>query len=326
MLIAGDSGGTKTHLALFAEEGKDYTISHLKTFPSSHYPSLQPLVEEYLATLPADTAISTLVLAAAGPIESGILRATNLPWVEDAFGLGKALKISQVHFLNDLEAAAYALEILPQESLCTLCEGRKVGGNRVVVSPGTGLGQAGLFFDGERYHPFASEGGHSDFAPVDEREIALCRYLLKRFGHASYERILSGPGLRNVYDFLVDVEKRAPCNFGKEDPSRRISELALGNQDATCKEALEIFARILAQEAGNCALKFMAHGGVYLGGGIPPKILPFLQTPDFLQAFRAKGRFAKLLEEIPLHVILDEKGTLKGAAHYGRLLLHELDA
>ncbi len=326
MILAGDIGGTKTNIALFDIEGAGY--SHLATFPSQEFANLQTIVKEYLDKCRSFCDISLIkqaCFAIAGPVENGVGRTTNLPWVVDASQLSKALNIPSVFVLNDLEANAYAIEILSTDNLYTLYAGKgKMIGNRAVVSPGTGLGEAGLYWDGKQHHPFACEGGHADFGPKGELQIDLCRHLFERFGHTSYERILSGPGLFNIYEFFCKVKKREEPGWLKEqmqqdDPSKIITINALNEKSDLCIDTLDLFVSIFGAEAGNCALKFMAMGGIYLGGGIPPKILPKLKTSLFLEGFVDKGRFRKMLEEIPVRVILDDKASLKGAARYCRI-------
>lgn len=329
MILAGDIGGTKTNLALFDSKGGSYAYSHLATYPSQSYPNLNAIVYEFLDSCKSMyEAPKTACFAIAGPIIDNVCKATNLPWVIDAQYLSKALDIPNVYLLNDLEANAWAIEILNQDNLLELYAGRgKKLGNRAVVSPGTGLGEAGLFWDGRLYQPFACEGGHCEFGPRDDVQIELCRYLLQKFGHASYERILSGPGLVNLFHFFKESRGYKEESWLTEEfktssePARVITQNALNHKSPLCVDSLNLFVSILGSEAGNCALKFMSKGGLFLGGGIPPKILPKLKEPIFLNSFVDKGRFKELLESIPIDVILDDKASLKGAAHYCRLKL-----
>ncbi len=323
MILAGDIGGTKTNLALFDEEGDANSFTHLRSFPSKSYPNLEQIVLEYLKE--EKVAIGRASFAVAGPVVDGISKATNLPWVIDSQLLSRELAIPKVYLLNDLEANAYAIEILSYDKLFQLHpgSGKKVG-NRAVVSPGTGLGEAGLYWDGRRHHPFAGEGGHCEFGPRNQLQIDLCRYIYHKFGHASYERVLSGPGLYNIYLFFKEELGRHEPSWLKEalsqdDPAKVISINALNEKSELCVDTLDLFVSIFGAEASNTVLKFMAIGGVYLGGGIPPKILPKLQEPLFLESFVDKGRFRSLLETVPIHLILDDKAALKGAAHYCRL-------
>jgi glucokinase len=329
MILAGDIGGTKTNLALFDEKEGSYAYSHLATYPSQHYPNLQTIVKEFLVSCKTmyDTEPHTACFAIAGPIIEGVCKATNLPWVIDSRELAKDLGLANVYLLNDLEANAWAIEILSADNLFELYPGRgKKIGNQAVISPGTGLGEAGLYWDGVKHHPFACEGGHCEFGPRDELQIDLCRYLQNKFSHASYERILSGPGLLNIYHFFK--EKRGESEegwlteeFQHNDPAKVITQNALNRKSKLCVDSLNLFITILGSEASNCALKFLSKGGVYLGGGIPPKILPKLKEPIFFEGFVDKGRFRELLEGIPIRVILDDKASLKGAAHYCRINL-----
>lgn len=324
MILAGDIGGTKTLLALFEEKEGALTYSHLATYPSKQYPNLETLLNDFLETCHVPK-LKTASFAIAGPVVNNICRATNLPWVVEAEPLAKMLGVDKVCLLNDLEANAWAIEILAKDDLHQLVPGKgNLSGNRAVVSPGTGLGEAGLFWDGKHYHPIPCEGGHCEFGPRGEMQLELCAYLETKYGHASYERILSGPGLLNVYQFFRDQKGgvEAPWlteELKTQDAAKVIAQNALECRSKLCSDALELFVSVLGSEAANCALKFMALGGIYLGGGIPPKILPKLQEPTFFEGFIDKGRFRELLSEIPIHVILDQKASLKGAARFGHL-------
>jgi glucokinase len=324
VIIAGDIGGTKTNLALFSEK-EGYDPIHFATYPSKNYPDLYTVVSEFISSFKNPYKIEKACFAIAGPIVENVCKTTNLPWIVDGFALSEKLNIPTVYLLNDLEANTWAMDILPAVSLVQLYEGRKPHiGNRAVVSPGTGLGEAATYWDGTRHNPFASEGGHCEFGPRNPLQMDLCRYLYERFGHVSYERILSGPGLYNVYQFYKEILKRPEPSWLAEelkqgDPARRITQHALAQKAEICVETLNLFVSILGAEAANCALKFMARGGVYLGGGIPPKILPKLKEPFFLEGFFDKGRFRELLERISVQVIIDDKASLKGAAHFCRV-------
>jgi glucokinase len=333
MLLVGDIGGTKTNLALFEEKEGNYVYSHLDVFPSQHYPDLITLIREFLESCKSTHELNTFhtaCFAIAGPIVGGVCRATNLPWVINAQELSQALKFPNVYLLNDLEANAWAIDILSEENLYELYPGiAGQVGNRAVISPGTGLGEAGLYWDGTTHRPFACEGGHCEFGPRDALQMQLCEYILKKYGHCSYERILSGPGLLNIYHFLKESVglKEEPWltdELSKADLAKVISENAINQKSEVCMKTLDLFTSIFGSEAGNCALKFMAVGGVYLGGGIPPKILPKLKEALFIEGFVDKGRFRELLASIPIHVILDDKASLKGAAHYCRYQLWHL--
>lgn len=322
MILAGDIGGTKTNLALFSKDGGGFIAKAFGTYASKNYSNLGDIVKEFLKEHAHP--IENASFAIAGPVHGGVCRATNLPWVIDAKLLSKELKIKHVYLLNDLEANAHAIAILPEEQLLTVHPGRKSHeANRAVISPGTGLGEAGLYWDGKTHRPFASEGGHCDFGPRTEIQLELCRYLIKKFGHASYERVISGPGLFNIYTFLKEELKRKEPEwlrkeFEIQDPAKVITLHGLDGKSELCVEALDLFSDIFASEASNCVLKFMALGGIYLGGGIPPKMLPKIKEQKFLDNFLDKGRFRALLEEVPITVILDNQASLKGAAAFCR--------
>jgi len=328
MIISGDIGGTKTNLALFKDQEGQYVSIYAATFKSQDYPNLVSIVSEFYEQCKQHIDVAQIEAAAfaiAGPVEGDICRATNLPWIVEAKNLAKALHIEQVYLLNDLEANAYALEILPEKSLLALYKPKgKALGNRAVISPGTGLGEAGLYFDGVRHHPFACEGGHCEFGPRNALEIQLSQYLIKTFGHPSYERILSGPGIHNLYIFFRDVVKLEEPKWlademTQKDPSYVISEHALEGDVEICTKTLDLFVAIFGSEASNCVLKFMATGGLYIGGGISPKILPKLQEAAFLEGFFDKGRFRGIMEKVPITLVIDDKAALLGACHYCRL-------
>lgn len=326
MILAGDIGGTKTNLAIFDEKEGSYAFQHLMTFPSQNYPDLRSIVIEYMNSC-GHSNFQYACFAIAGPVKEGVCKATNLPWIVDSNALSRALKIPNVYLLNDLEANAYAIDILDNENLMELYPGKgNFLANRAVVSPGTGLGEAGLYWDGKVHRPFPTEGGHCDFGPRGEVQIDLCRYIYRKFGHASYERVLSGPGLHNIFLFFVeemgrDVPSWLHDELQSDDPAKVITINAFNGKSEVCLDSLRLFAAILGAEASNSVLKFMALGGVYLGGGIPPKILPVLKDPIFYEGFIDKGRFRELLEEVPIKVILDDKASLKGSAHFCRAQL-----
>jgi len=254
---------------------------------------------------------------------------TNLPWIMEERGLARALGTPRVRLLNDLQALAYGTLSLPEKDFRVLQAGRRPArpGNVAVIAAGTGLGEAFLFWDGERYHPVASEGGHVDFAPRDDREIELWRWLGRRLGgRVSYERVLTGAGLRNLYEFLRDSGEGAESSslaarFEREDPAAVISELGLSGKDALCASALDLFCSLYGAEAGNLALKGLSTGGVRVGGGIAPKILPALEGGSFLRAFLDKGRYRPVMEAMPVRVVLEQRAPLLGAALYALSLV-----
>jgi glucokinase len=320
MYLAGDIGGTKTHLAIFKQENGEYQMLKEKKYPSKEFGDFTTLIKEFVEGF---SNIEKMCLGIAGPIRNGVCRATNLPWVIDAKLLSKELGIKKVALINDLESNAYGLMVLKEEDFYLLNKGdSNYPGNGALISAGTGLGEAGLFFHKGRFVPFASEGGHTDFAPRDELEIALLRFLMKKYGsHISYERVLSGQGLVEVYHFLLDSKREKVCDFVEErmkseDPAKVISEEGVKGSCSACKNALHIFCSIYGSEAGNCALKYMALGGLYIGGGIAPKILPFIPESAFLSSFLSKGRMKPLLEKIPIKIVLKEKTALLGSVFY----------
>jgi len=287
---------------------------------------LETLIEGFLAQTAPDMGIKVACFGVAGPVVGGRATITNLPWVMSETQLAGALKVSTVHLLNDLVAIANAVPTLDAADLYTLAQGEPVeGGPIVVIAPGTGLGEAYLTWDGTRYRAHASEGGHTDFAPTNSLEIGLLQYLQKRFGHVSYERVCSGIGIPNIYAYLRDSGQVAEPAWLAEtmvkvkDPTPIIVNNALDKKKATeiCVATLDTFIAILAREAGNMALNILASGGVYLGGGIPPRILPLLRDGRFVDGFHRKGRFSQLLSKMPIHVVLNPKVALFGAASYG---------
>jgi glucokinase len=320
MLLAGDIGGTKTRLALLTPEG-GLTLQTEATFKSTDYPSLKAVVAEFLSDTGA--AIDRAVFGVAGPVIKGRTDATNLPWVISEDELQRALGLQQVALLNDLEATAYGVPHLNDKDLFTLNDAAPHSGTKAVIAPGTGLGEAVLFYRDEHYHVIPSEGGHTDFGPTNLFEIEMLRYLMGKFGHVSYERIASGKGLPNIYTYLKEnrFAEESPqvaeaFRLGK-DPTPVIVNAAMAGTCELSIGTLNAFVSILGAEAGNLALKVMAIGGIYLGGGIPPKILSKLKDGTFMAAFVNKGRFAEMLAQIPVYVILNEKTALLGVAAYG---------
>jgi glucokinase len=324
MILAGDIGGTKTNLALYksTQEGIMLEVQH--QFVSQNYASFSDVINEFLEKVP-DREITTACLAIAGPIIDGRCATTNLPWEIATTDIQNLLKIRDVYLLNDLEATAYGMLYLRDDEFINLnvsIESKK--GNCAVIAAGTGLGEAMLYFDGLRYHPISSEGGHSDFAPQTPQQDALLLWLREHYPlHVSYERILSGPGIANIYDFLVASEfAKEPDSIAKmgsnKDKSALISQYALEENDPLCVETLRLFVEIYGAEAGNLALKSLSLGGVYIGGGIAPKILPFMQSETFIKAFCSKGRFLQMLQSMPIKLSLNPETALLGSAHYAK--------
>jgi glucokinase len=320
MLLAGDIGGTKTNLALFSPaRGLDPVTE--ATFKSAEYSSLRAVVTEFLAgeEVPVDRG----VFGVAGPVVAGEATATNLPWVISEVMLQEAVGIREVKLLNDLEATAYGVPHLTPGDLYALNDAPSKSGTKAVIAPGTGLGEAILFFRDGQYHVIPSEGGHTDFAPTNLFEIRMLRYLIGKFGHVSYERVCSGKGIPNIYAFLKknrfaeELPGMAKALRKAVDPTPIIVKKAMTGECELSMATLNAFVSILGAEAGNLALTVMATGGVYLGGGIPPKILTKLKDGTFMAAFVNKGRFAENLAQIPVYVILNDRTALLGAACYG---------
>lgn len=318
-ILAGDIGGTKTHLALYAQ-GKTRPVPKvIASYSSRDALDLETIVGRFLEKHPEP--VDSACFAIAGPVIDGQCRTTNLPWhvsesqMKQRFGW-------EVQLVNDLAATAFSIPLLYSRELFALNKASpRQGKNIALVAPGTGLGTSVLTCHGGEYVPIASEGGHVDFAPSDEQQVLLWRYMAQRYRHVSIERIVSGMGLLNIFSFLKEAERhRVPGwlarNIEKGDPAQAITEAALQKKEPLCMKALGMFTTVLGSIAGNLALTVLATGGVYLGGGIPPKILPALTDGVFMNAFTNKGRFKALLEKIPVRVILNDKAAIFGAAHF----------
>lgn len=321
MILAGDVGGTKTVLALFEGAGADLRTVREARFSSQAHASFDELVAAFLAA--GSERPRAACFGVAGPVVGERARITNLPWVIDAAALRARFDLGAVALLNDLQAAAYGALHLPERDLAVLQPGADptARGHIAVIAPGTGLGEAILFWDGARHHAIGSEGGHADFAPQSDREVRLLVHLRERFGHVSWERVLSGPGLSDLYDFLRDVEGLAEppelaARLAEGDRNAAITEQGLAGDHALPRAALATFARLLGAEAGNLALKCYAMGGIILAGGIPPKILRALRDGAFLEGLHDKGRFGAFTASIPVRVALDPRTPLLGAAHH----------
>jgi len=322
MIVAGDIGGTHTRVGVFSGGPALPRLDRFAEYKSRDYPSMEHIVQEFLGS---SSRPRGFCFGVAGPVVDGVARPTNLPWELDTPRMSATLG-APVTLINDLEANAYGVATLGEHDLTTLQEGsRGEHGNAAVISAGTGLGEAGLFWDGGGHRPFACEGGHCTFSPRNEEEIELLQYLLEKFAHVSWERLLSGPGLFNVYQFLRDTGRGAEpdwltAQLSGGDPAAVISDAALHGKSALCEKSLDFFVRLYGSEAGNLALKTLAVAGVYIGGGIAPRIAGKLKEGSFLQAFLAMGRMQPLLEKIPVHIITNEKAALLGAARRGMLL------
>jgi glucokinase len=324
MLLAGDIGGTKTNLAVFSSETGWRKPFAEATFASINYTDLESLVREFLAQ--HDFTIDRASFGVAGPVVAGHASITNLPWMMDEQQLQQSLQIPSVRLMNDLDAIAHSVPHLDSQDLYVLNKGQAIpGGALAVIAPGTGLGEAFLTWDGSQYKAHTSEGGHADFAPANSLQVELLRYLMVRFPHVSFERLCSGKGIPNIYDYLKDSgyaeqpQWLAEQLAATQDRSPVIVNNALDKENACelCVVTLNAFVSILAAEASNLALKVLATGGVYIGGGIPPRILSYLQNNQFMQAFTHKGRLTPLLTQMPVHVILNPKVALLGAAIHG---------
>jgi glucokinase len=321
VILAGDIGATNSRVAAFRTDGSGLPMVAEKIYKSQEHGNLSEIVADFVLTegIPAMQAC----FAVAGPVRAGRSKISNLPWTIDSRDLAKQLKLRAVGLINDLEAYAYGLDMLNPEDFVTLNAGSPEAlGNTAVISAGTGLGEAGLLWEEQRQHPFASEGGHASFSPHNETQIELLRYLQKKFGHVSTERILSGPGLRNIYEFLRDTKRAEEPDWLRDEIAKSndvpalISKTALDKKTPICEQTLDIFVDAYGAEAGNCALKFMSLGGIYIGGSIAAKILPKIKETTFVEAFLDKGRLRPLLQDIPVKVVLNDNAGLIGAARY----------
>ncbi|MDE3103789.1 MAG: glucokinase [Acidobacteriota bacterium] len=332
MILAGDVGGTKVHLALYDfANGQLHALRDHK-FPAHQFDSLDAVVREFLTlTGAASGEILAACFGCPGPVRDGRLKLTNLPWVLDTQELQQSLGIRHIFLINDLEANGYGIPELAPESIFTLHAGdADAQGHRGLVSAGTGLGEALMIWNGKTHVPIPSEGGHCDFAARTDREIALLQYLRRTLnGRVSFERVVSGIGIKNIYAYLRDVEKLDEPQWlrdrlAAEDPNAVIGQCAEDGSSSICFETLKIFAAAYGAEAGNMALKALAMGGIYLGGGIAPKILKTLQNGSFLHAFLDKGRLSPLLQAVPVRIILDDSCALLGAAAFAEARATEL--
>ena len=327
MILAGDVGGTKVHLALYDFTHGNLQHSRDERFPAKDYSGLEEIVREFLG---ADL-VSSACFGVPGPVRDGRLRLTNLPWTLDSRELAQNLKIQHVFLINDLEANGYGVAELKADQIYTLSEGDPSQiGNRALIAAGTGLGEGLLAWNGKIHVPMPSEGGHVDYAPRNEDEIDLLRYLKQKYnGRISFERVVSGMGLTNIYDFLRDVRgMEEPAwlrdRLAAEDPNAVITELALAAKSEICERALDMFVSAYGAESGNLALKILSIGGLYIGGGIAPRILEKLKDGTFMRSFTDKGRLSQLLINMPVRVILESRAALLGAAAYAEARAAEL--
>jgi glucokinase len=320
MILAGDIGGTKTNLGLFESEGGTLRLVRDESFSSKSHVGLEAIIAEFMKG--ESLTVSAACFGVAGPVVAGRIVTPNLPWVVDSHILARTIRVETVALINDLEATAHGIPELKPEQLFTLNEGARAQGNAVLVAAGTGFGVAGLFWDGREHIPSASEGGHVDFGPRNHVEIDLLKYMMTRLSRVSIERVLSGPGLHNIYSFLtqagyVEESPKIAQRMLEEDPSKVISNAALAGECEVCVKALDMFAAIYGAAAGNMALVMKALAGVYVGGGIAPKIIEKLKDGTFIGAFMDKGRLTPLVANIPVRVIMNDKAALLGAARVG---------
>ncbi|MDR5730283.1 MAG: glucokinase [Terriglobia bacterium] len=335
MILAGDVGGTKVHLALYRfQQG---VLEHVRDekFAATQYANLQSIVREFLGSKDQQTSdeIVAACFGVPGPVRKNVIRLTNLPWTLDAHELARDLNIEHLFLINDLEANGYGISELPLDQIFTLSEGDSSQvGNRGLIAAGTGLGEGLLIWNGKTHVPMASEGGHADFGPRTDLEIELLRYLridATLHDHVSWERVCSGIGLKNIYSFLRDAKKmnESPTlrqRMQQEDPNAVIGELGESGADELCAKTLDVFVAVYGAEAGNLALKILAHGGMYIGGGIAPKILKKMQDGTFMQAFCDKGRMHDLVSTMPVRIILESRAALMGAAAYAEVQAAEI--
>lgn len=324
LILAGDIGGTKTYLALFHDKGYHLELAKEGAFSNSDFKGPDEIIGRFIKGV--DTSdIEASGFGIACPVVGNRCKMTNLDWIVDGEEIKRKFNIRKLELINDLVAIAWGVDLLSKNDLMVLQEGTPKGGNAALIAAGTGLGEAILFWDGVSHIPSGSEGGHTDFAPRNQLEMGLLEYLMKIYGHVSYERILSGPGLENIYNYIKTIRKRAEPQYLKkrfeaEGIAPVVSEEAISGKDETCREALELFISIYGAEAGNLALKSMAVNGIYIGGGIVPKILKAMESGTFIKSFRDKGRFDSLMSQMPVNVILNDKTGLLGAAAYAAML------
>lgn len=323
MILAGDIGGTKTNLAYFNPKSGALDLASMASYPSRQHSSLRDIIEKYIRDNRGD--ITAAAFGIAGPVIDGRCEATNLPWVVDSREIASVLGLHSTELVNDLEATAYGALHLEQHDMVLLnSAAAKPRGMKAIIAAGTGLGEGGLLWDGRRYRAVSSEGGHSDFAPRNELEINLLRFMLQRYERVSYERVVSGPGIYAIYQFFRSRAGYPEPDWLRKaieegDPTIAVSNAGAAGKDEACVETIETFVSLYGAEAGNLALKLLATGGVYVGGGIAPKILRAIQRGSFMKSFTHKGRFASLLQNIPVHVILNDKAALIGAAHVAKV-------
>lgn len=321
MILAGEIGATRTRLAAFESDGNKLEKVVEKIYMSQQESGLPDIITNFVKT--EGIPVHSACFGVAGPVRGGRCKISNLAWTIDSGELAALLKLKSVGLINDLEAFAYGVDGLESKDFITLSAGAEDAvGNRAVISARTGLGVAGLYWDGFRHHPFACEAGHSSFSPSNELEIELLQYLHRKYGRVSCERVLSGPGIKNIYDFLRDTKNAEEPRWLKEqldsaqDAPALISQLALEKKAAICEQTLSIFVGVYGSQTGDCALNFMSTGGIFIGGSIAAKIVPCMKDPIFLQSFWEKGRMQSLLQDVPVKIVLNDDSGILGAALY----------
>ena len=323
-VLAGDIGGTKTRVGVFEVDGVECRMVEDRSYPSQDYPGLGEIVVDFVGSGGKDCRAACFGIA--GPVTGRQMRTTNLPWVVDADELETRSGIASVALLNDLEATGWGVAALDESQTVVLNPGRPDAvGNGAVIAAGTGLGEGGIYWNGGEARPFACEGGHASFSPTDEHSDRLLHFLRRSYDHVSWERVLSGPGLADLFRFMVSEAGESEPDWFVEaedagDPVPTISEMALKGRCDVSARTLELFARLYGEEAGNLALKVMATGGVWVGGGIAPRIREFLEDGAFMKGFLAKGRMRPLLEMMPVRIILDDGAALLGAARFAAVI------
>ncbi|MCG7946126.1 MAG: glucokinase [Candidatus Thiodiazotropha taylori] len=324
-ILAGDIGGTNTRLALFDSTGDKPEQAIIEaSYPSPAHPTIESILEQFLDQHRLKD-IQRACFGLAGPVIDQVCETTNLPWLVSAQSVKQRFGFDQVWLLNDLEANAWGIDTLHESDIHSLNLGAvNASGNRSIISAGTGLGEAGLYWDGSQYNPFPSEGGHTDFSANSALEYALYESLAQQYGHVSWERLLSGPGIEAIYAFLLQYRSATTPQWLQQQINQigvapAVSRAAIDKADPIAAETMALFIEFYGREASNHALKIMATGGVYLGGGIAPQILPLLKEGQFMQAFLAKGRMQHIVTAMPVRIILNDKTALMGAAHFAEL-------
>jgi len=319
VILAGDVGGTKCNIALFAEKDGKLHVVFKQRFASKDFAKFDLIIKEFThqaAPHLTDEKVRAAGFGVAGPVINNRLHATHLPWVIDADSLSRELGVKTIALMNDLGATGHSLDHLPAEDFVVLNQGTPVqGATRALLGAGTGLGQSILFWDGNRYRVVPSEGGHSDFAPHTDEQIELLKFMRKRSPQVSWELILSGRGFRTLHEFLSPSVKHPVFDDPDADPAPFITKSGLSKECPICVQTLDLWTAIYGSEAGNLALKVLALGGVYVAGGIAVKILPKMQDGTFFKAFRDKWHFTDMLSNVPVSVVLNENAPLIGAAY-----------